>query len=143
MKDDFRGPFFAGVAILMLGFGMFWGLAVSPKKDKFWDEVDNVTNVSGAHIKIDGRRIDLSNTDAQRIFDLMRESPDYSPNHPEVKREGFITFDTDNGDIRFALKDTSNQGVLLWAFSSGDTGWNYGTKRCDELGEFMVSPKGE
>jgi hypothetical protein len=140
MKTDFRGPLFAVVAILVICFGIYWGVAVSPKINKFWATVGAVTDVLDARIEIDGKLIVLEKSDAERIFDSMRSSPDYSPNHPASRRTGLITFGTNEGDIRFQLLDTSNQGVLLWAFSDGDTGWNYGTRRCDDVGAFLPVP---
>lgn len=137
MKTDFRGPLFAVVAVLVLGFGIYWGVAVSPKKDQFWAKISAVTDVSDARIEIGGKLITLKMSDAERVFDLMRSSPDYSPNHPITRRKGWIIFGTSQGDIRFSLLETSNQGVLFWAFSSGDTGWSYGTKRCDDVGAFL------
>jgi hypothetical protein len=137
MKTDFRGPLIAIAAVLVLSFGIYWGVAVSPKRDQFWAKVSAVTDVSDARIEIDGKLVALKKSDAERVFNLMRSSPDYSPNHPASRRRGWITFGTNQGDIRFSLLDTSNQGVLLWAFSSGDTGWNYGTKRCDDVGAYL------
>jgi hypothetical protein len=137
MKTDFRGPLFAVAALLILCFGIYWCVCVSPKRDQFWAKVSTVTDVSDARLEIDSKLIVLKKSDAQRVFNLMRSSPDYSPNHPASRREGWITFGTNQGDIRFSLHDTSNQGILLWAYFSGYTGLNNGTKRCDEVGAFL------
>jgi len=137
MKQDPRGPIFAVVLILALGFGVYWGVVVAPQKQEFWARVNRGSAISSARIEMDGKTIALDQKDAEYAFNLMRSASDYSPNHPRAIRQGLITFNTDQGDISFIVSDTSNQGVLLDAFSSGETGWDFGTRRCDQLSVFL------
>ncbi len=143
MKQDPRGPILAIALILVLAFGVYWGVVVAPKKDAYWSEIASVSVVSGAVVQFDGTTMTLNQNDAEHVFDLIRQSPDFSPNHPAATREGMVTFKTDRGDISLKVLDTDNQGTLLWAFSAGDAGWNFGVRRCDELGRLLKSDQGD
>jgi len=138
MKQDIRGLIFAVILVPLLCFGVYWGVSVAPKKEKYWATVNSVSAVSGASISLDGKTIIIYQSDAEQIFKFIQASSNYSPNHPNTIREGMITFKTDKGDISFKITETNNQGVLLWAYSSGDTGWNYGSRRCDDLTPFLI-----
>jgi len=131
------GPVLATTLIILLCFGMYWGLVVKPGMKKYWNAVHSASNVSSAILTLEDRTITIGEGDARKIFHLIQSASEYSPNHPSTNRKGLITFRTDQGDITFRVLDTKNNGILLWAFSSGDTGWNYGMRRCDELGALL------
>ena len=139
--------FFGGISVwlvVVLGFGIYWGVSIRPKGDAFWKRIEMVKSVTGASVDEDGRVISMDGSEAGWIFSLIQASESYEPDHPDGRSRVF-TFDTDAGDVTLVLMETSDQGVVIQSFSGGSEGWNYGTRRSDELVELLAddAPAGE
>ena len=129
--------FIAIILVLLLCFGFYWGICIVPKQEKYWSDIQSVSAVTRATIKIEDDMITIQQSDAEKLFRIIQNAPEYSPNHPVSTREGVISFSTNKGAFSFQFTNTAKQGVIIYFRSSLNQGWNFGIKRCDELSPFL------
>lgn len=136
-----------GSLLLLLFISAFWNMRLSPEAReaaRFFDEMPSerilevqllpytVSSLSDRVLRI---------TDRARIASLaniLRSARPVSLNHPSARWVATLRLITAERDYGGLVESTDNdQGVVVMYASEVQGGWNYGSRRADELGTLL------
>lgn len=79
----------------------------------------------------------LTDAEVRDFLRLLAESRFSFPSHPKGGWTRFARIETRTKRYYLPIHASSNNGTLIWVFSGGTGGWNYGTLRNDALKDFV------
>jgi hypothetical protein len=82
-------------------------------------------------------KVELSRNDITALIALLKRSETVSASHAEDLRRYDLTLRTHESSFRFAIRVTTNNGVLMEVTSNGRFRLHYGTLRNDDLQQLI------
>ncbi len=134
---------FLGFGLLYLGRPYFFGGDLIEKIIHLdQDLVDQIIIDSPKAIKsgesLVSKRINIG--DPKTLINISRalqQANRWKPVHPVSVWRCVVTIHTQGEKLKFLVKRTKKNGVIIQVKSKGEWGWNLGTLRVDDLGEIL------
>lgn len=145
-----KNKLLVAVVFIFVGFGLFYLGRPYFFGGDLVEEIIHLDQNSVEHIIIDSPKAIKSGESLvnKRIYirdpktlinisDALQQAKRWKPVHPISVWRCVVTIHTQSKTLKFLVKRTKKNGVLIQVKSKGEWGWNLGTLRVDNLGEIL------